>query len=188
MNLRTIEQHPWHSTVAKLDKPDWIAIDLDPKQASWSHVLEVALITKAVCDEVGLNAFPKTSGSSGIHIYVPLQPTNTYDRVAEFSRLLAGEVSARVPRIATIERTIAKRGKEQVYVDWMQNARGKSLASVFTARAKPKATVSMPLTWKQIEQGVKISDFTVKNVPALLKKNGNPWSDFFDQRQKLKLT
>jgi bifunctional non-homologous end joining protein LigD len=69
----------------------------------------------------------------------------------------------------------------------MQNARGKSLASVLTARAKPGATVSMPLTWKQIEQGVKISDFTVRNVPALLKKNGNPWSDFFDQRQKLKL-
>jgi bifunctional non-homologous end joining protein LigD len=93
-----------------------------------------------------------------------------------------------VPQIATLQRAIAKRKREQVYVDWMQNARGKSLASVFTARAKPKATVSMPLTWKQIEQGVKISDFTVKNVPALLKKNGNPWSDFLDQRQKLTLT
>ena len=82
---------------------------------------------------------------------------------------------------------IAKRKKEQVYVDWMQNARGKSLASVLTARAKPKATVSMPLTWKQIEQGVKISDFTVRNVPALLKKKGDAWSDFFDERQTLKL-
>jgi len=187
VNLGTIEQHPWHSTTAKLDKPDWIAIDLDPKQAPWQHVLEVAQITKAVCDEVGLNAFPKTSGSSGIHIYISLNPANTYDRVAEFSRMLAGEVSARVPRIATIERSLAKRKKDQVYVDWMQNARGKSLASVFTARAKPKATVSMPLTWEQIEKGVKISDFTVKNVPALIKKTGNPWSDFFEQRQKLKL-
>jgi bifunctional non-homologous end joining protein LigD len=188
VNLGTIEQHPWNSTVAKLDKPDWIAIDLDPKQASWQHVLEVALITKSVCDELGLEAFPKTSGSSGIHIYVPLKPTAGYDRVAEIANLLAGEVTQRVPQIATLQRALAKRKKEQVYVDWMQNARGKSLAAVLTARAKPKATVSMPLTWKQIEQGVKISDFTVKNVPALLKKSGNPWADFFDSRQKLKLT
>ena len=187
VNLGTIEQHPWHSTVSKLDNPDWIAIDLDPKQAPWENVLQVALLTKKVCDEIGLSAFPKTSGSSGIHIYLPLKPTNKYESVAEFSRLLASEVASRAPKIATVERAIAKRKKEQVYVDWMQNARGKSLASVFTARAKTKATVSMPLTWKQIEQGVKISDFTVKNVPALLQKNGDAWSTFFDQRQKLKL-
>ncbi len=187
VNLGTIEQHPWHSTVAKLDHPDWIAIDLDPKQAPWENVLQVALLTKKVCDEVGLTAFPKTSGSSGIHIYVPLKPTNEYESVAEFSKLLAAEIARRAPKIATVERTIAKRKHDQVYVDWMQNARGKSLAAVFTVRAKPKATVSMPLTWKQIEQGVKISDFTVKNVPALLKKNGDAWADFFNQRQKLKL-
>ena len=100
---------------------------------------------------------------------------------------MAAEIAGRAPKIAMVERTIAKRKHDQVYVDWMQNARGKSLAAVFTVRAKPKATVSMPLTWKQIEQGVKISDFTVKNVPALLKKNGDAWADFFNQRQKLKL-
>jgi bifunctional non-homologous end joining protein LigD len=187
VNLGTIEQHPWHSTLAKLDNPDWIAIDLDPKKAPWENVLKVALTGKEVCDEVGLKAFPKTSGSSGIHIYLPLKPTNEYESVAEFSRLLASEIARRVPKMATVERTIAKRGSDQVYVDWMQNARGKSLAAVFTARAKPGATVSMPLTWKQIEQGVKISDFTVKNVPALLKKKGDAWSDFFNQRQTLKL-
>jgi bifunctional non-homologous end joining protein LigD len=187
VNLGTIEQHPWHSTIAKLDHPDWIAIDLDPKKAPWGNVLQVALTCKEVCDEIGLKAFPKTSGSSGIHIYLPLKPSNDYEKVAEFSRLLASEIARRVPRMATVERTIAKRKSDQVYVDWMQNARGKSLAAVFTARAKPKATVSMPLTWKQIEQGVKISDFTVKNVPALLKKKPNSWSDFFNQRQTLKL-
>lgn len=187
VNLGTIEQHPWHSTTAKLDHPDWIAIDLDPKQAPWENVLQVALLTKEVCDEVGLNAFPKTSGSSGIHIYLPLKPVNEYENVAEFSKLLAGEIARRAPAAATVERSLAKRKPDQVYVDWMQNARGKSLASVFTVRAKPKATVSMPLTWKQIKQGVKISDFTVKNVPALLKKNGSPWVDFLNQRQKLKL-
>jgi bifunctional non-homologous end joining protein LigD len=187
VNLGSIEQHPWHSTTAKLDKPDWLAIDLDPKKAPWENVLQVALIGKQVCDEIGLKAFPKTSGSSGIHIYLPLNPTNEYGKVAEFSRLLASEIARRAPKIATVERSIDKRKREQVYVDWMQNARGKSLAAVLTARAKAGATVSMPLTWKQIEQGVKISDFTVKNVPALLKKNGDPWSGFFDQRQKLKL-
>jgi bifunctional non-homologous end joining protein LigD len=186
VNLGTIEQHQWHSTVKHLNKPDWIAIDLDPKKAPWENVLQVALIVKKVADEIGMKAFPKTSGSSGIHIYVPLKPTNEYEKVAEFAKLLAGEVARRAPAIATVERTIAKRKSTQVYVDWMQNARGKSLASVFTARAKPKATVSMPLTWKQIEQGVKISDFTIANVPELLKKKGNPWAPFFEERQKLK--
>jgi len=186
VTLGTIEQHPWHSTVKRLDKPDYIAIDLDPKRAPWENVLQVALVVKEVADEIGLQAFPKTSGSSGIHIYVPLKPANEYEKVAEFARLLASEVAQRAPKIATVERTIAKRKSTQVYVDWMQNARGKSLASVFTARAKPKAPVSMPLTWNQIEQGVKIQDFTIVNVPELLKKKGDAWADFFKQRQSLK--
>jgi bifunctional non-homologous end joining protein LigD len=184
-NLGTIEQHPWHSTTKHLDKPDWIAIDLDPKSAPWENVLQVAMVVKGVSDDVGLKAFPKTSGSSGIHIYIPLKPTNEYDKVAEYARLFASEVAQRAPLIATVERMIAKRKSTQVYVDWMQNARGKSLASVFTARAKPKAPVSMPLTWKQIEKGVKITDFTITNVPELLKK-GDAWKDFFKSRQTLR--
>jgi bifunctional non-homologous end joining protein LigD len=186
VTLGTIEQHPWHSTVKRLDKPDWIAIDLDPKKAPWENVLQVALVVKEVADEIGLKAFPKTSGSSGIHIYVPLKPTNEYDKVGEFARLFASEVAQRAPQIATVERTIAKRKSTQVYVDWMQNARGKSLAAVFTARAKPKATVSMPLTWAQVAKGVKIDDFTITNVPQLLKKKGDAWADFFASRQALK--
>ena len=187
VTLGTIEQHPWHSTIKKLSKPDWIALDLDPKKAPWDNVLEVALTTKKVCDEVGLKAFPKTSGSSGIHIYLPLKPVNEYDKVADFARLLAGEIARRVPNIATVERSLAKRKQDQVYVDWMQNARGKSLASVYTTRAKPKATVSMPLTWKQIEKGVKITDFTLKNAVGFLQESGDPWAEFFASRQTLKL-
>jgi bifunctional non-homologous end joining protein LigD len=186
VNLGTIEQHPWHSTIKRLDKPDWIAIDLDPKKAPWENVLQVALGVKEVADEIGLEVFPKTSGSSGLHVYIPLKATNEYDKAAEFARLLATEVARRAPKIATVERTIAKRASTQVYVDWMQNARGKSLAAVFTARAKPKATVSMPLTWKQISQGVKITDFTITNVPALLRKKGDAWNNFFNRRQALK--
>src|SRR3954453_1870136 len=184
-NLGNIEQHPWHSTTKHLTKPDWVAIDLDPKQAPWEHVLQVALTVKQVCEELKLTGFPKTSGSSGMHVYIPLKPVNSYDKIAEFGRLLAAEVPQRVPPLATIERSISKRKSDQVYVDAMQNARGKSLASVFTARAKPGATVSMPLTWKQVEAGAKIGDFTIRNVPELLAKK-NPWQEFFTSRQSLR--
>jgi DNA ligase D len=187
VTLGTIEQHPWHSTIKRLDKPDWLAIDLDPKSAPWENVLQVALVVKEVADEIGLQAFPKTSGSSGIHIYVPLKPANEYDKVSEFARLFATEVAQRAPKIATVERTIAKRKTTQVYVDWMQNARGKTLAAAYTARAKPGATVSMPLTWKQIEKGVKIRDFTITNVVELVKKKGDSWAEFFKSRQTLSL-
>src|SRR5918996_5755009 len=97
VTLGTIEQHPWHSTIKKLDKPDWIAIDLDPKKAPWENVLQVALMVKEVADEIGLEVFPKTSGSSGMHIYMPLKATNDYERVAEFARLFASEVARRAP-------------------------------------------------------------------------------------------
>ncbi|PYS34743.1 MAG: DNA polymerase LigD [Acidobacteria bacterium] len=185
VNLGTIEQHPWHSTVKHLDHPDYLMLDLDPKEAPWKNVLEVALVCKEVFDEVGLSAFPKTSGSSGIHVYLPLKPKHDYRNIAAVAEALASEVAQRAPKIATIQRSLAKRQKQQVYVDAMQNARGKSIASAYTARAKPSATVSMPLTWKQIEKGVKISDFTIKNVPGLIKKNRDAWAKFFDRRQEL---
>ena len=187
VNLGTIEQHPWHATLKHLDKPDYVMLDLDPKQAPWKNVLEVALVCKEILDEVGLTAFPKTSGSSGIHIYVPLKPKHNFGKVGGLAAALASEVAERAPRIATIQRSLAKRQKQQVYVDAMQNARGKTIASPFSARARAGATVSMPLTWKQIEKGVKISDFTIENVPALIKKGGDAWKDFFAKAQTLKL-
>jgi DNA ligase D len=187
VNLGSIEQHPWHSTTKHLSRPDWIALDLDPKKAPWENVLQVALVVKEVCDAIGLDAFPKTSGSSGIHIYLPLEPKNEYEKVADYARLLAGEVARRAPEIATVERSIAKRKRNQVYVDSMQNARGKSLASVLTVRAKPSATVSMPLTWQQVKRGVKITDFTLVNVLAMIAKKGNAWAGFFSKRQTLNL-
>jgi len=186
-NLGTIEQHPWHSTLKHLDKPDYVMLDLDPKQAPWENVLKVALVCKEVLDELGLPGFPKTSGSSGIHVYLPLKPKYDYRKVAAIADGLAAEVARRVPKIATIQRSLAKRQKQQVYVDAMQNARGKTIAAAYSARAREGATVSMPLTWKQIEKGIKISDFTIKNLPALIKKHGDAWSNFFDSRQSLKL-
>jgi len=185
VNLGTIEKHPWHSTVKHLDSPDYLMLDLDPKEAPWKNVLEVALVCKEVFEELGLSAFPKTSGSSGIHVYLPLKPKHDYRNIAAVAEALASEVAQRAPKIATIQRSLAKRQKQQVYVDAMQNARGKTIAAALSARAKPGATVSMPLTWKQIEKGVKISDFTIKNVPGLIKKNRNAWAKFFDRRQEL---
>jgi bifunctional non-homologous end joining protein LigD len=187
VNLGTIEQHPWHSTLKHLDKPDYLMLDLDPKQAPWENVLQVALVCKEVFDELGVPAFPKTSGSSGIHVYLPLKPKHDYRKVAVIAEGLAAEVARRAPKIATIQRSLAKRQKQQVYVDALQNARGKTIAAAYSARARDGATVSMPLTWKQIEKGVRISDFTIENAPSLLRKHGDLWKDFFDSQQTLKL-
>ncbi len=187
VNLGTIEQHPWHSTIKHLDKPDYLVLDLDPKEAPWKNVLEVALVCREVLDELGLPAFPKTSGSSGIHIYLPLKPKYVYGKTAEVAMALANEVARRVPKIATTQRSLAKRQKQQVYVDAMQNARGKTIAAPYSARARANAKVSMPLTWRQVEKGVKISDFTIKNVPSLVSKNHDAWENFFAHRFTLKL-
>jgi bifunctional non-homologous end joining protein LigD len=185
VNLGTIEQHPWNSIVRRLQKPDWIVLDLDPKESPWKNVLKVALTARKVFEQRGLKAFVKTSGSSGIHLYLPLEPKYTYSTVAKFAGQLAAEIASHVPMIATTERSLADREKAQVYVDWLQNARGKSVAAPFTVRAKPKAPVSMPLEWKQIEGGVKITDFTLRNVPSLLSSPMGPWNDFFNSRQEI---
>jgi bifunctional non-homologous end joining protein LigD len=187
VNLGTIEQHPWHSTIKHLDKPDYFMLDLDPKEAPWKNVLDVALVCREILDELGLPAFPKTSGSSGIHIYVPLKPKYDYPKVAAVAFALADEVAKRAPKIATTQRSLAKRQKQQVYVDAMQNARGKTIAAPYSVRARDKAPVSMPLRWEQIEKGVKISDFTVKNVPQLAGMTHDAWADFFEHRFTLKL-
>src|SRR5437867_2933847 len=123
VNLGTIEQHPWHSTVKHLDKPDYLMLDLDPKQAPWKNVLEVALVCKEIFDELRLPAFPKTSGSSGIHVYLPLRPKYNYRQIGAIAEGLAAEVARRLPKIATVQRSLAKRQKQQVYVDALQNAR-----------------------------------------------------------------
>ena len=187
VNLGTIEQHPWHSTLKHLDKPDYLMLDLDPKQAPSKNVLDVALVCKEIFDELELPAFPKTSGSSGIHVYLPLKPKYDHRQVGAIAEGLAAEVARRVPKIATIQRSLAKRQKQQVYVDALQNARGKTIAAAYSARAKDGATVSMPLTWKQVEKGIKISDFTIENLPQLIKKHGDAWREFFHSRQELKL-
>jgi bifunctional non-homologous end joining protein LigD len=117
-----------------------------------------------------------------------LKPNHDYRKVAAIAEGLAAEVARRAPKIATIQRSLAKRQKQQVYVDAMQNARGKTIAAAYSARARDGATVSMPLTWQQVERGVKIADFTIENLSASVKKQGDAWKDFFASRQTLKLS
>ncbi len=185
VNIGTIEQHPWHSRVTNLDRPDYIVFDLDPHGAPFSNVREVALAMRDVLKDLKLTGYPKTSGSSGVHIYVPLRLRYEYEEVAEFSEQVSNRVAESLPNIATTERRIAERKKDQIYVDWQQNARGKSAASVYTVRAKPGASVLTPVTWREIARGFAISDFTIKTVPARLKKRGDLWKEFFKDRQQL---
>lgn len=185
VNIGTIEQHPWHSRVPEIDRPDYIVFDLDPHGAPFRNVLEVALVVRDVLKELKLTGYAKTSGSSGIHIYVPVRNVYEYEEVAGFSEQVSNRVAEKAAKIATVERRIAERKKDQVYVDWQQNARGKSAAAVYTVRAKPGATVSTPVTWQELSRGVEIKDFTIKTVPVRLKKKGDLWKGMLKDRQSL---
>jgi len=185
VNIGAIEQHPWHSRVGDLDHPDYVVFDLDPHGAPFASVREVALVMGEVLKELRLTGYPKTSGSAGIHIYVPVRRRYSYEEVAHFAEQVSERVAERAPRIATVERRLAERKPDQVYVDWQQNARGKAAAAVYTVRAKPDASVSTPVTWQEIARGFEIGDFTIKTVPPRLIKKGDLWKDFFKDRQRL---
>jgi bifunctional non-homologous end joining protein LigD len=184
-NLGTLEHHPWHSRVDDLDRPDWLTLDLDPGRAPWRNVLQVARVTREVCEDRGYMSYPKTSGSKGIHIYIPLRREYGYDAVAATAHALATEIASRAPKVATVERSKAGRSESQVYVDWLQNARGKSMAAPFSVRARPGAPVSAPLTWSDIEEGVEILDFTLRNVRGTAAACTAAWKGFFKKRQKI---
>jgi bifunctional non-homologous end joining protein LigD len=185
VNIGTIEHHPWHSRVGDLDRPDYVVFDLDPHGAPFANVRQVALVMRDVLKELQLTGYPKTSGSAGIHIYVPVRRRYSYEEVARFAEQVAERVAERAPRIATVERRIAERKENQVYVDWQQNARGKAAAAVYTARAKPAASVSTPVTWQEIARGFEIRDFTIKTVPRRLANRGDLWRDMLKDRQTL---
>jgi bifunctional non-homologous end joining protein LigD len=185
-NLGAIERHPWHSRVRNIDRPDWFVFDLDPQGVEWKEICDVAISCKEILGRLGLDSYAKTSGSRGIHIYVPVKPVYSYEQVAEFAERVARLVVDENPDVATIERSLKKRKKARIYVDHMQNARGKSVVSPYSVRPKPGATVSAPLDWKEVKgRKVTIEDFTIRNMTKRLKRRGDLFKAVLTNKQSL---
>ncbi|MFN2425355.1 MAG: non-homologous end-joining DNA ligase, partial [Candidatus Binatia bacterium] len=171
VNMGTIPLHIWGSRIATLERPDWCILDLDPKSAPFTDVVKVARAARKLCDEIALPSFVKTSGGSGIHVLIPLARLCTYEQCRQLGQLLAGVIVSRVPAIATVERTVAARGG-RVYVDFLQNGMGKTLAAPLSARPVPGARVSMPLEWKEVTARLDASRFTIATALARMTRLG----------------
>jgi DNA ligase D len=173
-NMGCIEMNPWNSTINKLDRPDYIVMDIDPSDKNtFDEVIDVALVIKEIMDQTGMNGYCKTSGSSGLHVYIPFNKKYTYDESKDFAHILAGMVTERLPETTTLQRSLSKRKKNQIYVDYLQNREGQTLASAYSARPKPGATVSAPLEWSEVKHGLQISDFTIHNIIKRIEKKGD---------------
>ncbi|MGH7546820.1 MAG: DNA ligase D [Gemmatimonadales bacterium] len=169
INLGTIPLHVWGSRTAALELPDWCILDLDPKEAPFTHVVTVARAIKKLCDEIELPCFIKTSGSTGLHVLLPLGRQCTYEQARTLGGLLARVIAAELPEIATITRQVGKRGA-RVYVDYVQNGHGRLLVAPFSVRPLPGAPVSMPLAWSAVTPKLDIRKFTIGTAPARMKK------------------
>jgi bifunctional non-homologous end joining protein LigD len=174
--LAAISQDPWFSRVADAIHQDYAAIDLDPGEgAGFDKVLDVARWVKEELDRLSIPAVPKTSGSRGLHIYIPLPKRTTYETGQLLCHMVASVVSTKHPRVATIERWVKKRPRATVYVDYLQNILGKTLATAYSARASDYAGVSTPLTWKEVDDGVDPHDFTVRTALDRFAQVGDLW-------------
>ncbi len=181
--LAAISQDPWFSRVTDPHHQDYAAIDLDPGDGTtFDIVLEVARLVKAELDRHGIPAAAKTSGASGLHIYIRLPPNTTYDTGQLLSRMIATTVATAHPKIATVERMVKKRARRTVYVDFLQNILGKTLATAYSARASDYAGVSTPLTWDEVAAGVDPRDFTLRTAPARFAAVGDLWGRFLKSR------
>ncbi len=172
-NLGCIEINPWNSTIKNLDNPDYLILDIDPSDKNtFDEVVDIALIIKEILDKAGAASYCKTSGSSGLHIYVPLDAQYSYDECRMFAELLAHLTVEQAPEIATTERALNKRN-DKMYIDFLQNKRGQTLASVYSVRPRRGATVSMPLEWKEVKRGLHPSQFTIKNAVQRIERKGD---------------
>jgi bifunctional non-homologous end joining protein LigD len=178
VQLGAVSTDPWHSRVQSIADADYSIVDLDPgPKATFKRVITVARWVKEVLDEFGLHAVPKTSGASGIHIVLPLPRNAGYDVSVTLAELVARRVNEKHPKETTVIRAVKARPADAVYVDYLQNIRGKTVASVYSARAETHASVSTPLKWNELTDDLSPSDFTVNNVIARLKKLGDLWAD-----------
>jgi bifunctional non-homologous end joining protein LigD len=172
VNLGTIPIHIWSSRVDTLSQPDWCILDLDPKEAPFTDVVTIARGVHDLCEEIGLPCFAKTSGSSGIHVLVPLGRTLTHEQSRTLAQLLARVVVAEAPDIATLTRNPGRR-EGKVYIDFVQNGHGRLIAAPFTVRPLPGATVSAPLKWSEVDRRLKIGSHTLATVPERMKHLGD---------------
>src|SRR5437763_7271881 len=186
-NLGAIERHPWHSRVENLDHPDWFVFDLDPVEGvEVKTICEVAVVTRDVLARLGLESYAKTSGSRGLHIYVPVKAVYGYEQIAELAEQVATVVARERADVATVERSKRKRGRRMIYVDHMQNARGKSVVAPYSVRPKPGATVSAPLEWPEVERGkIETGDFHIKNMLKRIERKGDLFRPVLKRKQKL---
>ncbi|HEV7902525.1 MAG TPA: non-homologous end-joining DNA ligase [Pyrinomonadaceae bacterium] len=185
-NLAAIERHPWHSRIEQLDRPDWVVFDLDPENVDFEVVCEMAVSTRDVLEKLGLESYVKTSGSRGLHVYVPVKAVHDYDAAARFAELVARLVVRENPEVATIERSLKKRQHARIYIDHMQNARGKSVVAPYSVRPRPGAPVSAPLSWDEVKRRkVRPQDFNIKNIPARIARAGDLFKPVLNGKQTL---
>ena len=193
VNLGCIDLNPWYARCDDTGRPDVLHFDLDPvKDATagptgFPVVREAALLVRAALAELGMPAFAKTSGSNGIHVYVPIVRGPEQHDVWRFAKALAIALGAKHPDVLTAEYTIAKRPAGRVLVDYNQNAWGRTLASIYSVRPTPRAGVSTPVTWEEIERGITIDDFRLDNVRDRLRATGDLWAPVLAKTKRVKL-
>ena len=189
INLGCIDLNQWYAKCDDVDRPDYLHFDLDPGPgAAFAHVLETARIVHDALDTLKMPSYAKTTGSRGLHVYVPIVRGPEQKQVWTFAKALAQELARRHPALITGEYRVAKRPKGRVLVDYNQNRWGSTLASIYSVRPRPEASVSTPVTWKEIDRGVRVEDFTVKNVPARVAKLGDLWKPLLQARGRVNLS
>lgn len=172
-NLGCIEINPWNSVVDSLDKPDYLIIDIDPSERNtFEEVIEAAQVVHEVLEKAGAPNFCKTSGATGLHVYVPTNRKYTYDQLRDFAHLICMLTQEQLPRTTSLERNLKERG-HKIYMDHLQNRRGQTIAAAYSLRPHPGATVSTPLLWKEVKKGLSPGQFDIVTLPARLKKTGD---------------
>jgi bifunctional non-homologous end joining protein LigD len=188
VNLGCIDLNPWYARCDDVDRPDFLHFDLDPVgKVPFARVLETALVVREALDALRMPSWAKTTGSRGVHVYVPIVRGPTQKEVWEFAKALSLELAVRHPRLITAEYRISHRPAGHVLVDYNQNAWGRTLASVYSVRPHPKACVSTPITWREVERGVELEDFRLDNVPARLRRRGDLWAPLLEPKGRVDL-
>ncbi|GAB3412959.1 DNA ligase D [Niabella aquatica] len=173
-NLGCIEMNPWNSTINKPEYPTYMIIDIDPSEKNtFEQVIDTALATKQVLDACGAPSYCKTSGASGLHVFVPMGNKYDYEQVKTFAHLTAMKVTELLPDMTTLERNLKKRGNKKIYVDYLQNRKGQTIASAYSVRPKKGATVSTPLDWKEVKKGLHPSQFNIRTIAERIGRLGD---------------